>query len=299
MSHQSRLVLGTAQLGMPYGIANRSGQPDLDEAIRIIKTAWESGIHEFDTAQAYGQSEEILGQSIRELQIGNLAKITTKLHPELNHLDSSIMRQALKQSLDRLNVGKLHCLMLHREEMMDLSEDGLRDILKSFVTEGLVEHIGVSVYSPSRALQAISTEGIEIIQLPTNILDRRFEKADVFEAAKKEKKETYIRSVFLQGLILMMPQELPDNLALARPYVEKILSLSRENKISERQLALGYVKYAMPNAKIVVGIENSMQLNQIIHDFDTKCPSSVLAKIKAGFENVDEKIINPSRWQRG
>lgn len=71
----SRLVLGTAQLGMAYGIANRSGEPDAKRARRIVMTAWDKRIREFDTAQAYGSSEQVLGDSIRAMDIGRAVKI--------------------------------------------------------------------------------------------------------------------------------------------------------------------------------------------------------------------------------
>jgi len=55
----SHLVLGTAQLGLPYGIANQTGQPDQVVATAIIREAWNQGIREFDTAQGYGDSEQV------------------------------------------------------------------------------------------------------------------------------------------------------------------------------------------------------------------------------------------------
>lgn len=69
MEPNNRLVLGTAQLGMSYGIANKTGLPDLATATAIVQTAWESGICEFDTAQAYGKSEQVLSQALSELGV--------------------------------------------------------------------------------------------------------------------------------------------------------------------------------------------------------------------------------------
>jgi len=298
ISDHSRLVLGTAQLGMPYGIANRSGQPEKSTAYKIVKTAWDNGICEFDTAEAYGKSEQILGQIIEDLGLTDKAKITTKPHPDLNHLDQGAMIQAIEQSLDRLNVNKLHCVMLHREEMLALWQEGLCEILQSFVRKGMADHVGVSVYSPKSAIQAIRTEGIDIVQLPANILDRRFEKAGIFESAQEQDKEIYIRSVFLQGLLLMPPKELPPNMIIASPFLDDIRAIARKSNIPLHHLALGYMKATQPKAKLIIGAEQESQLKEVISNADMELPLEVIQEILNKFYDIDEKIINPTLWQR-
>ncbi len=89
---KNRFVLGTAQIGMQYGIANTTGKPDLINAETIIKEAWNGGIQEFDTAQAYGESEKVLGNIFDNLNIKHSAKVITKFSPNLNHNDENEMR---------------------------------------------------------------------------------------------------------------------------------------------------------------------------------------------------------------
>ncbi|MBT8491193.1 MAG: aldo/keto reductase, partial [Deltaproteobacteria bacterium] len=179
-----RLVLGTAQLGMNYGIANRTGQPDSKTSESIIKTAWDFGIREFDTAQAYGKSEQVLGHCLSSLGITDKALVTSKTHPDLDHLDSKKMRMALETSLNNLNCDHLNGYLLHTEELLDKWDKGLGEILVRFVEKDrLVKNIGVSVYSPDRAIQALENKHISIVQVPSNILDRRFEDASVFDLA--------------------------------------------------------------------------------------------------------------------
>ena len=138
-----QFVLGTAQLGMPYGIANRSGQPDLHAAEEIIKTAWDNSIREFDTAQAYGESETVLGYCLHQLGIVEQAHIITKFSPDLDHLDRKRLSDSLKLSLDRLSCPKLGCIMLHKEAHLDLWNQGLGEILnenqKFWVKDHLIE----------------------------------------------------------------------------------------------------------------------------------------------------------------
>ena len=59
------LVLGTAQFGSDYGVANKVGKPNKQEIFKILTSAWESGIRKYDTAPDYGPSEAILGEFIR------------------------------------------------------------------------------------------------------------------------------------------------------------------------------------------------------------------------------------------
>ena len=257
----SRLVLGTAQLGMNYGISNRTGKPDLITAESIVKTAWESGICEFDTAQAYGESEKTLGHCLSRLGITKKASIISKPHPDLDHLNLTKMQMALEASLNNLKSDHLYGYLLHREELLDHWDKGLGEILVNFVEKKrLVENIGISVYSPERAIQALGNDHISIVQIPSNILDRRFENAGVFELAGRLRKTVYVRSVFLQGLILMNDDEVPSILNEARPFIRKISDLVLQNEMNKLKLAIGYTKYAYPNAKIVIGAETQEQV---------------------------------------
>ncbi len=155
---ESRLVLGTAQLGMPYGIANSTGKPDFETAVSLIKTAWEHGIREFDTAQAYGESEAVLGRALSSLGISNEARIITKLDPKLEPQQGHNIKRAINRSLERLQIPSLYGLMLHREEWLDYLNNGLEKTLRDLVLDGTVQHLGVSLYTPVKALQALESD---------------------------------------------------------------------------------------------------------------------------------------------
>ncbi len=77
----SRLTLGTVQLGLPYGIANQTGQPDYRTSLEIVAAALEGGINSFDTASSYGNGEQVLGQALAELRATDAVRITTKCPP--------------------------------------------------------------------------------------------------------------------------------------------------------------------------------------------------------------------------
>jgi len=292
----SRLVLGTAQLGMPYGIANRTGQPDFDTAVSIIKVAWEYGIREFDTAQAYGESEAVLGRAFLSLGISNDVRIITKLDPKLEPQQEQKIKKAVDRSLERLQIPCLYGIMLHREEWLDNLNHGLEKTLQTLVLNGAIQHVGVSLYAPAMALRALESDILELIQVPANILDRRFADAGVFNLANEKRKQVYIRSVFLQGLLLMKPEDLPARMAFAKPILSKIDNLCAQYGYTRQEMALLYIKGKYPQARIIVGAETPAQLEQNLTIWKDNFKSIYDIQKLDSWSFIDEKIINPSLW---
>lgn len=295
----SRLVLGTAQLGMDYGIANTTGQPIYNMAKSIVQAAWGYGVREFDTAQAYGQSERVLGQIFKDLGIADEVKVITKFTPDVDHSDRAALNNALEISLNNLGVESLYGLMLHREDMLALWKKGLRENLIDIVGSGKVEHIGVSVYSPEKSIQALNTKGISMVQLPTNVIDRRFEKAGVFELADDVGKTIYIRSIFLQGLLLITPETLPEHMRFTTPVLNTLVSLAQDVRLSIKELCIGYIKNAFPHAQVIFGAETISQIRENLKYWAVPWPSGLTQRIQTEFEDIDEMILNPSLWPKG
>ena len=295
-SQNSRLVLGTAQLGMRYGLTNKAGRPGTLESESIVAKVWQCGIREFDTAQAYGDSELVLGRILNSLGLTHKAKIISKFHPEIDHRSSSCLRRALEQTLTRLGQDKLYGMMLHGEDFLEHWDTGLGKTLNEFVEKNLVERIGISVYKPQSAIRALRSKGITLVQIPSNLLDRRFEEAGVLHEAEDCGKQIYVRSVFLQGLLLLNPGDLPQSMQFAIPVIERLVSLSKKTGLSQKQMALGYVKASYPGQKVVFGCETAQQADENIKIWKMELPGSVIEQIKSEFRNIPEKILNPSYW---
>ena len=281
---------------MNYGIANQTGKPNVDQATKIVERAWEYGIREYDTAQGYGESENVLGNALRSLSLSSEVRVLTKLDPNLDHLNKAVLEQAVRRSLTRLDVPILYGLMLHSEESLELWERGLGDTLKGFITKGLTKHVGVSVYSPDKALLALESDGIDMVQLPSNIIDRRFEKSRVFRLAESKGKQIYVRSVFLQGLLVMDSKNVPSNMQFAVEVLRKLDVLSRHTGLSKQDLTLGYVKKAYPKTKIVFGVENPEQIRGNLKSWERTWSHGCVERVQEEFGYVEERILNPSLW---
>ena len=293
----SRLVLGTAQLGMSYGIANLAGQPDQKLADEIVAASWQSGGREFDTAQAYGESETVLGKSLRNLGLSNKGRIISKPHPELDLLQPGSMEKAIRKSLDNLGIEKFYGYMLHKEDFLPSWDKGIGEQAAKIRKQGFTEKIGISVYSPEMAVRAVETDGIDLIQLPSNLFDRRFEESGAFEKAQERGKTIYVRSVFLQGLMFMDYANLPEHMKFAAPYIEKLSVLVKESGLSIQELALGYAAKAYPQAKILVGAELPQQMNENIKSFSCDFPEELAKEVKTIFNNIPERLVNPVLWK--
>ncbi len=292
-----RLVLGTAQLGMPYGIANKSGQPDASQARAIVEAAWEAGIRTFDTARAYGESELVLGRALAELKVAQEARIVTKVTVPLDPSDRGALRKVVAESLDRLGVPRVHGLLWHSEQALDVLNEALLAGMADIVREGMATHWGVSVYTPARALQAIETGVFDLLQVPANFLDRRFAEAGVFERAREKDIRIHVRSVFLQGLLLLDPETIPESMNFASPVLQSLKNFSDEIGLTRREIALQYVKARFPYASVIIGTETAQQVreNAVAWSAGSMIDSWV-KRLESAFPHVDTFIVDPSKW---
>lgn len=290
------LVLGTAQLGMTYGVANESGQPGQNRADAIVSEAWQKGIREFDTAQAYGNSEAVLGKALGKLNNRDEARITTKLDPSIDCSNTKAVIEAMDKSLNRLGANKLHAILLHNEKHLDLWDGGLGAALGECVESGRIRYLGISVYTPERALAALNMKGLDVVQVPANIVDQRFEKEGIFKLARKVKKQIYIRSVYLQGLLLLNEDVVAKKMAFALPVVKKFHQLAKDFNLVPQELAFGYARTKFPDAKIIFGADHPFHVTENIKFANTPVTEKLIAKAKTLFESMERRVVDPSLW---
>ncbi|MDI6758099.1 MAG: aldo/keto reductase [Candidatus Omnitrophota bacterium] len=290
-----RLVLGVVQLGMPYGINNKIGKPDFNSACDIVKTAFDNGITRFDTAQAYGDSEEILGNVFDKLKINKKVKVYSKLDPKLNLCDEFAVQQSVEDSLCKLKINQLEGLLLHHEDSLNYWDKGLGSMLQGLVTKGKVKLVGASFYSPQKAFDALDIDGIDIIQVPANILDRRFENVGVFKKAKECNKDVFVRSVFLQGLLLMPLACVPVSMKYVLPYLEQLEKMAFDLSLNRQELVLRYAGQRWPGSFVLFGAETMAQVIDNLRIFSKKIILSINENI---FKNIPENILNPMFWPK-
>ena len=291
--------LGTVQLGMRYGIQD-NGRPSSEETEHILSDALGAGIRYFDTAAAYGDAENVLGSfSLRYQKQAEQMRIISKLNPYAfrdvprEKWRDTVLKNA-EESLKRVRKDRFAAYLFHNAA--HIFDPDAVEALDSVRKEGLAQFIGVSVYTPQEALQALEYQQIGAIQIPYNVFDQRLDQCGFFAAAKKKKIQIFARSSLLQGLVLMQPHQLPDNVRFASPYLTKFLSICNDFSFSPLHAAIGYVS-AHPDINYVVfGVDNRIQLSEYIAMKSKAIPKKMKEAFVEAFGEVDTKLVNPSLW---
>lgn len=285
-----KLVLGTAQFGSDYGIANKSGRIPVNEIAPILSFAKKMGVHTLDTAVSYGDSESVLGENCN---IGDW-RIITKL-PSLPDECEDIYRWILCQvtsSLSRLKVNALHGLLLHKplqilgprgREIFSAISD-LRDL-------GLIKKIGISVYSPAEVESIFQLYKFDIVQCPFNLLDQRMLESDLLFRLKDWGVEVYTRSTFLQGVLLMTLDEQLFRFGKWPTIWFTLAEWLQVENLTPLEACLQYPASISEIDGVIVGIDGLSQLQEITRSY--RETSIGIPK----FGKIDERLINPSYWQ--
>lgn len=287
-----KLALGTVQFGLKYGIANSSGRVTFEEANEILDLAQASGIDTLDTAVAYGDSERILGR----LGIKKHWRVVSKLPALPNDCADvpSWVAEQTRGSLERLGLDRLYGLMLHRPEQL-FAHNGAAYLatLHELKARGLVNKIGVSVYSPEELDRLFALSHFDIVQAPLNILDRRMVSSGWTRQLRNAGIELHIRSAFLQGLLLVQESQ-RDEKFNRWPMIWKTWSAwLRETGLSPLQACLAYVLSVEGVDKVVVGVDRVTQLQEILRESSAKIPF-----LPDWPEPIDPALINPALWSQ-
>ena len=192
----NKLCIGTAQFGMNYGVSNTTGIPNQTELKNIINYCLENKINYLDTSASYGNSEITLGKAgVKDF------KIITKIQVNKNCNFQSLL-SSLKESCEKLKVEKLEGLLLH-SYISSKNDDHFFSVLEEIKNTKLVNKIGVSIYKAEDMIKIYKNFSVDIFQIPLNILNRGTYQDDVLHDVRSSGAEIHIRSIFLQGLLLM------------------------------------------------------------------------------------------------
>lgn len=289
-----KIGLGTAQLGLDYGIANRRGRPDRDAVRAILDQAAEHGIRVLDTSPAYGDAELRIGELS---PAGTPFSIVTKT-PELDaeHDAPRHVEGHLRESLRRLDTPQVYGLLAHApDDLLGPRGAAIYETLCRLRAAGMVSRIGVSVYTGEQIDAILERYEIDLIQVPLSILDQRLLDSGHLRALKQAGVEVHARSVFLQGLLTLTPAELPVYFESAREPLLRLGSAAEREGATILEAAIGFVHGLAEVDSLICGVESPDQIGPIVRaarrEIDPECFRGLGLK--------DPRILDPSTWPAG
>jgi aryl-alcohol dehydrogenase-like predicted oxidoreductase len=279
MELNHKIALGSVQFGLDYGISNNTGRTPGHEVKKILDYASASGIDTIDTAEAYGDAEEVLGSLLE-----NKFRIVSKfIHLE----NDETLKERLDKCLIKLHSKSIYGYLAHRPYEL-LKTPRLWKDLNELKAEGKILKIGASLNSPIEFTQLLENNiKPDLIQVPYNILDNRF--VEVMKTIKDYGGEVHTRSTFLQGLFFVNTESLSSHFKSVKPLIKNLQTQHKSN------LAGSLLKFTLCNQfidRVVLGVENLKQLKENLSQIqNSETPQLVI-------QDVDEKIISPSLWPK-
>jgi aryl-alcohol dehydrogenase-like predicted oxidoreductase len=251
------LILGTANFGGTYGISSQK-KIATESIEQILSVAQDNGINHFDTAKSYGDAEIILGKFLDKSQP---LFIDSKIAlPECESVNSIV--DAVNDSLNVLGIPKLNTLYLHNADLLSGNNSLIiRQGMEKVLDLGLADNLGVSVYT-LKQLMKVNAEFplLSTFQILENICDRRLIHLKELVDFTNKGNVVNIRSVFLQGLLLMSLKNLPAKLQKATHSIEDLNKYAIKNRVNVLDLCIAYVKKIPWVGSYLVGVESTSQL---------------------------------------
>lgn len=292
------LGLGTVQFGLDYGVSNQQGRPPDHEIGRILQLAKDSGVRVLDTAPAYGEAEELLGRCPHLKDSFRVVTKTLPLGESRGTLDAPRrVREGFERSLERLRLPAVDGLLVHHAtDLLGPGGEEIFDVLDRLRRDGLARKIGLSVYNGMDIDAALARYDFDLIQVPMNVLDQRLVRDGQLVRLTAKGVEIHVRSVFLQGLLLMDPATAPAYFEPIRSQLTAWRFTLEERGLTPIQGALAYIRSLQGVSVVLVGVDNGAQLASNIADF---AMADISGLDFAPFALDDERFLNPGKWELG
>jgi aryl-alcohol dehydrogenase-like predicted oxidoreductase len=284
-----KLILGTVQFGLDYGINNTGGQISEADVFHILDQAYVNEILFLDTAAAYGNSEERIGKYLNSNPDVNF-KIITKF--DLKENNSPI--ESLEKSLEKLKTNKIDTIMFHNFD--DFIKQKSEDILSLIKLKGIkFDRLGISVYTNEQIQKICKLQLFEVVQLPFNAFDNQIYRSEYITLLKENNIEVHTRSVFLQGLFFMETDKIPNKI---KPLLKNLFTLQQianKYQVSIEALALQYALSIPDIDNVLMGVDSLEQLKSNLNNVSLKIDYKAFEEINDIIVQEVE-LLNPAKW---
>jgi aryl-alcohol dehydrogenase-like predicted oxidoreductase len=284
-----KIAIGTANFGMQYGVANCQGKLSKNSVAEILGLAKSLGVTCLDTANAYGESQKVLGEfGVRDWRV--VSKISS-IPGDCGDV-RSFVRAEIDLILTSLNLSEFDTVLVHNpKDLMGNVSEIVYEELQKAKSRGQVEKIGVSIYDPSDLESITSQFQLDVVQAPINVFDNRLQGSGWLDQLTSMGVEVHARSVFLQGVLL---SAIAQNNDFFKPWKTTFEKWNRFAESSGTSALTNCIKHVNSYDKVafaVVGIDSAQNLSEVFDAFSAR-PQ----RINEDNFGVDSQLINPARW---
>jgi len=286
-----KIILGTVQFGLNYGINNSNGKPSFDECCEILNKSFDFGITTLDTAEAYGDAHKIIGD-FHKLNPLKKFKIITKIPHGVIFDD---VQSKVEQYLKDLEIEFIEVLMFHSYDTYIKNYKNI-DKFENLINKGFIKSIGVSVYTNEQIESLLADKRITVVQLPFNLFDNVTKRGEVIKKLKLSGKVVHTRSAFLQGLFFKNTNDLNSFFYPLKEELEKLNELSEKYNVSISKMALAYSLKQNNIDQVLIGIDSIKQLEDNYLAFQYQLDEKLISEINSiSIEN--DELLNPALWK--
>lgn len=290
MRISNKIILGTVQLGLEYGVNNNSGKPSQNQVNEILNFAFDDGVRFLDTAEAYGNAHSIIGdfhQNNPDKEFGIITKLPKVVDERIE--------SKIELYLNQLGVSQLYALLFHSFDTYYDNKIFIKK-LNHFKDLGKIKYIGVSIYTNAQFKEVIEDNSIDIIQLPFNLFDNIYQRGDLLALAKSKNKIIHTRSAFLQGLFFL-PLDSKNKVvnSLFEP-LSLLHKLVEQTGVSIQNMALDYCLKQKNIDSVLIGVDNLEQLKLNLNYLGPHLEEKEIKLI----DNIiikNNDLLNPSLWK--
>ena len=292
------ISLGTAQFGFNYGITNKKGKVNEELVKEILKIAERNNFKYLDTAQSYGNAEEVIGRcNSKESKFEINSKLSFNKKGDITESDIARLEENFEKTLINLKTKSINSFLVHNvENLKDKKSKKLLYWLQSLKRRGLIKNIGISIYD-TKELKDILLDDINLIQIPVSIYNQKMVSCGYLESLSCKGYLIHARSCFLQGLILTHANEWPKYISKdLKEHHSRTEIVAQKNNLTMLDLSLYYIKTLSFLDSIIVGITSISELERFINSWNKKN----LSYEKIDFKKLswdNKRDVDPRFWK--
>ena len=283
-----KIVLGTAQFGLNYGISNKYGKLKFKEIFKILSYCYNKKIDFLDTATAYGSSEDDIGKFFK------LTKKKFKVVTKYTFQNNKTIKEQLRKTFNSLGYYP-YAILAHSKK--DYLNKKFQIEVRKLKKKKIIKSFGVSLYSISELKTILKSKNKpDIIQIPVNLLDKRFLDKKVVENLKRKSIKIFARSIFLQGLFFKNKKFVIKNFKNIKGIYEKLGSIAKKENMNLGELSLNWVLNLKQIDKVVIAVDNLDHLKNNLDICKKKISKISINQIEKINSN-NNIIIRPDLWK--